>query len=141
MLRRAVFMMACVSVALAGVVARAQSEIDSVPAFEAARIWLATLDAGRYGAAWENAAPLLRDATPKIPWETTLERARGALGVVIVRKIRQAACSRGTQVDPETEICVIQYDTRFEDRPLGSEQATVLRAPDGTWRVAAYQLR
>lgn len=127
--------------ATTGATAHAQADIDATPALEAARIWLATLDAGRYGAAWEDAAPLLRDATPKVPWETTLERARGALGVVIVRKIRQAACSRGTQVDPETEICVIQYDTRFEDRPLGSEQATVLRSPDGTWRVAAYQLR
>lgn len=133
--------LAGILLATAAAPAHAQADIDATPALEAARIWLAALDASRFGAAWEDAAPLLRDATPKVPWEATLERARGALGVAIARKIRQAACSRGTQADPEAEICVIQYDTRFENRPLATEQATVLRAPDGTWRVAAYQLR
>lgn len=141
MLRRAGLMMACASVVLAVAVARAQSEIDSVPAFEAARIWLATIDAGRYGEGWEDAAPTLRESMTKVQWETGLEAARAPLGVVIVRKIREANCARGTRADPAAEICVIRYDTRFENRPLTTEIATPIRGRDGTWRVASYVLR
>ena len=83
------------------------------------------LDAGRYGASWEEAAPLLKDSMPRAQWETGLVRARGPLGVLVARKIRLASCTRGTQADPEAEICVIQYDSRFENRLLADERITV----------------
>jgi hypothetical protein len=132
---------ACAALALAGADACAQSELDSAPALEAARIWLATLDAGRYGASWENAAPVLKGSMTRVQWETGLESARAPLGVVIVRKIRQASCTRGTPADPEAELCVVQYDTRFENRPLTTEVVTPIRGRDGAWRVSAYVLR
>ena len=141
MLRRAGLVVACASVALAGSVARGQSEIDTIPALEAARTWLATLDAGRYGEGWEDAERTLRESMTKVQWETGLDAARAPLGVAIVRKVREANCSRGTQSDPTAEICVIRYDTRFENRPLTTEIATSIRGPDGTWRIAAYVLR
>ena len=127
--------------ALAAAVAHAQSDLDSSPGLGAARAWLAQLDAGRYGATWEEAAPELKAALTKVQWESGIERARGPMGVAVARKIRQASCTRGTQADPEAEICLIQYDTQFENRPLGDERVTVLRGRDGAWRVAAYALR
>jgi hypothetical protein len=121
--------------------ARAQSDLDSTPGLAASRAWLAALDAGRYGISWEEADPLLKGSMPKVLWETGLDRARAPLGVALARKIRQASCTRGTQADPEAEICLIQYDTQFEHRMLGDERITVLRGRDGNWRVAAYALR
>ena len=125
---------------LASAVASAQSDLDTSPGLVASRSWLGDLDAGRYGATWEEASPMLKDAMPKVQWETGLECTRGAMGVVVARKIRLANCTRGTRADPEAEICVIHYDTQFERR-LGDEQVTVLRGSDGAWRVAAYSLR
>lgn len=122
-------------------IAHAQSDLDSTPGLNASRAWLADLDAGRYSATWEEADPLLKDAMPKVLWETGLDRARAPLGVVVARKLRQARCTRGTQADPEAEICLIQYNTQFENRALGDEGLTVLRGRDGTWRVASYSLR
>ena len=52
-----------------------------------------------------------------------------------------ASCTRGTQADPEAEICVVQYDSQFERRALADERVTVLKGKDGAWRVAAYALR
>ena len=121
--------------------ASAQVDIDTTPGLIAARAWLADLDAGRYGASWDEAAPLLKDSMPRTQWETGLVRARGPLGALVARKIRQARCTRGTQADPEAEICVVQYDGQFEHRPLADEHVTVLKGKDGTWRVAAYSLR
>ena len=121
--------------------ALAQSDLDTTPGLNAARSWLSDLDAGRYGATWEDGDPLLKGAMSKVLWETGLERGRAPLGVLIARKIRLASCTRGTQADPEAEICLIQYDAQFEHRPLADERLTVLKGRDGTWRVAAYSLR
>lgn len=136
---RLVIAFACLALACGG--ARAQAEIDSTPGLEAAGAWLAALDAGRFGASWEEAAPVLRESMTKVQWETGLEAVRAPLGVVIVRKIRQATCARGVPADPEADVCVIQYDTRFANRPLTTEVLTPVRGRDGTWRVAAYVLR
>ena len=121
--------------------AHAQADLDSSPGLAASRAWLAELDAGRYGASWEDAAPLLKDSMPRAQWETGLVRARAPMGVLVARKIRLASCTRGTQADPEAEICVVQYDSQFERRALADERVTVLKGKDGTWRVAAYSLR
>ena len=121
--------------------ARAQAELDTTSGLQAARAWLAQMDAGSYGASYEGASPALHGVVTKIEWEKDLERVRGPLGVVVNRKIRQAACTRGTPADPDAEVCLVQYNTQFEHRPLGDEQLTLLRGRDGAWRVAAYQLR
>ena len=78
---------------------------------------------------------------PRAQWETGLVRARAPMGILIARKIRLASCTRGTQADPEAEICVVQYDSQFERRALADERVTVLKGKDGAWRVAAYALR
>ena len=121
--------------------ALAQSDLDSSPGLAASRAWLADLDARQYGASWEDAAQLLKDSMPKLQWETGLDRARAPMGAMVARKIRQANCTRGTQADPEAEICIVVYDTQFENRALADERVTVLKGKDGTWRVAAYSLR
>jgi len=129
------------ALALAAMASHAQSDLDSTPGLAAARDWLYELDAGRFGASWEDAAPLLKDSMPRAQWEAGLVRARAPMGVLVARKLRLASCTRGTQADPEAEICVIQYDSQFEHRPLADERVTVLKGKDGTWRVAAYSLR
>jgi hypothetical protein len=132
---------AAMTFALAAGGARAQAELDTTPGLQAARGWLAQMDAGSYGVSYEGAAPALRAVVTKIQWEKDLVRVREPLGGVVNRKIRQAACTRGTPADPEADVCLIQYNTQFENRPLGDEQLTLLRGRDGAWRVAAYQLR
>jgi hypothetical protein len=121
--------------------AHAQSDLDSTPGLNASRAWLGGLDAGRYGECWEDADPSLKGTVTRAQWETGLVRVRGPMGIAVVRKIRQASCTRGTQADPEAEVCAIQYSTQFENRPLGDERVTVLKGRDGVWRVAAYSLQ
>ena len=138
---RFIVWVAALGLALGALLAHSQADVDTTPGLIAARAWLADLDAGRYGASYDEAAPVRRDSMTKVQWETGLERARGPLGVAIARKIRTATCSKGTHADPEAEICVVQYDTRFENRALGDEHVTLLRGGDGTWRVASYALK
>ena len=126
---------------LAGGPAAAQEEIDVKPAMGVAQAWLASVDAGNYGASWEAAAPLFREAMAKVKWETTIESVRAPLGTPINRKLRQAYYTRVLPNAPEGEYVVIQYDTRFENRPLSTEIVTPMKAIDGTWKVSGYIIR
>jgi hypothetical protein len=132
-----VVMVACVAMQ-----ARGQDEgLDLRPAGQAARAWLATVDAGRYGDSWENAAELFKQTIPKLRWETTVQAVREPLGVVVGRKVRAMNYARVLPGAPEGEYVVIQFDTRFENRPLSVETVTPMREKDGSWKVSGYFIR
>ena len=115
--------------------------LDTTPAMNVAETWLTSVDAGRYAESWDDAAAYFRGAVPKAQWETTLAQVRGPLGVAISRKVRSAAYTRSLPGAPEGEYVVIQYDTRFENRPLSVETVTPMREKDGRWKVAGYHIR
>ena len=121
--------------------AASAEEIDVRPATAAAMAWLETMDARRYGVAWEAAAPLLKGAIERTPWETTMQDVRGPLGPAGGRKLRSATYARTLPNAPAGEYVVIEYDTRFQNRPLTVETVTPMKQPDGTWKVAGYFIR
>jgi hypothetical protein len=131
-------------VAIAGVhspALAADEAIDAKPAMAAAEAWLAMLDAGRYDETWEGAAPLFKGAITKEKWQAAIDAARAPLGVVIVRKLRSAIFARTLPNAPPGEYFEIQYDTRFDNRPLTIEIVTPMRDADGAWRVSGYIIR
>jgi len=132
-----VAVLACVSMQ-----AGAQDEgLDLRPADQAARAWLAMVDSGRYGDSWEAAATLFKETIPKLRWETTAQSVREPLGVVVGRKVRSMNYTRILPGAPEGEYVVIQFDTRFENRPLSVETVTPMREKDGSWKVSGYFIR
>jgi hypothetical protein len=136
------YWLVAVALACAALQARAQDEgLDLRPADQAARAWLATVDSGRYGESWEDAAALFKQAVPKLRWETTVQSVREPLGVVTSRKVRSMTYARVLPNVPEGEYVVIQFDTRFENRPLSVETVTPMREKDGSWKVSGYFIR
>jgi hypothetical protein len=119
----------------------ADEDIDAKPAMAAAEAWLAMLDTGRYGETWEAAAPLFKGAITREKWEAGVDAVRAPLGVVIVRKLRSATFARTLPNAPPGEYFVIQYDTRFDNRPLSTEIITPMRDADGAWRISGYVIR
>jgi hypothetical protein len=123
-----------------GAHAAEEEEIDVAPAIAAAEQWLALIDQGRYGASWEEASPMFQEAMSRHRWETTLPGARDPLGMPISRKMRQAHYTKALPNAPPGEYVVIQFDTRFEQRPLGTEIVTPMKVGD-RWRVSGYIIR
>jgi hypothetical protein len=119
----------------------ADEEVDVKPAMAAADAWLAGMDAGRYGAGWEDAAPFLQQSMSKMMWEGAIDVARSPLGVAVSRKVRQVNYTRSLANAPPGEYVVIQYDTRFENRPQSTEIVTPVKGPDGRWKVSGYTIR
>ena len=115
--------------------------LDTSPAMRVAENWLAHIDSGRFAESWDDTAAYFREAMPKAQWETTLAQVRGPLGVAVTRKLRSAAYTRTLPGAPDGEYVVIQYDTRFENRPPSVETVTPMREKNGTWKVAGYHIR
>lgn len=116
----------------AGAVAAAQA---------AAEAWLAALDAADYGATWDAAAALFRNAVPRSGWEQAARATRGPLGTVQQRQAAGAQFTRTLPGAPDGEYVVIQYRTRFEHKAAAVETVTPMRDPDGQWRVSGYFIR
>jgi hypothetical protein len=120
--------------------AQAPTEIDLTPAIAAAQRWLTLVDEGRYGASWEEAAPIFQEAMSRHRWETTLPGARDPLGQPVTRKMRQADFTTTVPNAPPGEYVVIQFDTRFEKRPATTEIVTPMKVGD-RWLVSGYIIR
>ena len=120
---------------------RGDEEIDIVPAQKAAQEWLATVDAGKYGQSWDDASEFFRTFVTRETWETSVGAARGLVGTVIARKLRSATYMHDLPSAPPGEYVVIQYDTRFDNKPIGVETVTPMREKDGTWKISGYLIR
>jgi len=132
---------AAAALALALPAMAADEEIDTSAAMAATHEWLAHMDAARYGAAWESCAESFRKGIERMNWEINAETARAPLGVHIARRLRSASFTRTLPGAPEGEYVLVQFDARFEKRPLALELVTIEREKDGSWRVAGYAIR
>lgn len=116
-------------------------EMDLKPAMSAAAAWLAIVDSGLYGKSWDECALPFREMVPRLQWEKSLQESRGALGALASRKLASATYTLAPPGAPKGEYVVIQYHSRYGNRPLTTEIVTPLREADGVWRVSGYFIR
>ncbi|MEI2645263.1 MAG: DUF4019 domain-containing protein [Candidatus Competibacter sp.] len=123
-----------------GVVARAADSETTVKAQEAAKAWLALVDAEQYGESWDQAAALFRGGVSKTDWEKAVKPIRSQLGALKSRALKSANLTRSLPGAPDGEYVVIQFNTRFEKKAAALETVTPMRDKDGSWRVAGYYI-
>jgi hypothetical protein len=119
----------------------ADDDVDTIPALDAAQAWLAEVDGGAYAKSWDDAAALFQGAMPKEKWEKSLVAVRSPLGAVVARKLRSVSYRKEVPGGPAGDYVVLDYETRFENRPVAVETVTPMREKDGRWRVAGYYVR
>ena len=107
----------------------------------AAEAWLKKVDAGEYGASWEETARLFRGAVTKEQWEQAMGASRAPLGKVVSRKLKSRKFSKTLPGAPDGQYVVIEYDSHFDKKAVAVETITPMRDPDGEWRVAGYFIR
>ncbi len=110
-------------------------------AVEAARAWLALMDAGRYAEGWESAAAYLKQALPKEQFEQSMQAARGSLGNVTLRTLTSTEATNTLPGAPDGEYVVIRYSTTFQHKLTAVETLTPMHEPDGSWRIAGYYIK
>jgi len=115
-------------------------ELDTSPAVLAAQSWLASLDAGRYDEAWEDAADGLHVGATREQWEQGVRRARDPAGALVSRHVVHARFTKSSYNDPGS-FAEIQFDARFQKRPAARETVSVILGFDGSWKVSSYRFR
>lgn len=108
---------------------------------EAANRWLALMDAGKSGEAWDAAAPILQGAVTRTTWLDVGKNVRAPLGELKSRKPTSSVFTRTLPGAPEGEYVVIQYATDFASRAGVIETVVPQRQPDGSWKVTTYRFR
>jgi hypothetical protein len=110
-------------------------------AVKAAEAWLALVDAGDYGASWDDAAQMFKRAVSKEQWETMVQAVRPPLGQVESRTVKSAVFAATLPGAPDGEYVVIQLETSFANKKAAIETVTPMKDPDGEWRVSGYYVR
>ena len=107
----------------------------------AATSWLAVIDAGDYPLSWRTAANLLQSSVTQPQWEIALQTSRLPLGSVKSRTLKAASYSRTLPFAPDGDYVLMEYETRFEFKPLATETLTTMKDRDNTWKVAGYFIK
>jgi opacity protein-like surface antigen len=133
------------AVAIAAVLAVAPravgDEASEKAAVAAAESWLRTVDAGQYGASWDDAARTFKKAVSKADWEQALERVRAPLGDVVRRKLTSRTYTESLPGAPDGKYLVLQYATSFRKKETAIETVTPMLDEDGEWRISGYFIK
>ena len=119
-------------------VAAERSEEDAI---EAAEMWLALVDDGKYSESWETASVLFRSAVTKEQWKRALNAFRKPLGRCTGRKLTWKKCATSLPGAPDGEYVVIRFEGSFENKKAAVETVTPMVEEDGIWRVSGYYIR
>lgn len=108
---------------------------------KSAESWLAIVDKGDYPDSYDEAAGIFKLAISKEEWAQKVRAARGPLGKIVSRKLKQAQYTTSLPGAPDGNYVVILYDTSFENKKAAVETIVPMLDKDGQWRVSGYFIR
>jgi hypothetical protein len=105
---------------------------------QAAKSWLALVDAAKFGQSWKEAASFFQLKISQADWVKALQKSRTPLGVAGSRTLLGAQFQTDLPNAPEGEYVILQYKTEFAGTGPFVETITPMLDKDGKWRVAGY---
>jgi hypothetical protein len=111
--------------------------LKELAARAAAEKWLAVLDAGDYGKAWDQTANAFRANVKREQWVESLPKTRGALGAVKSRNAEVSSFKPSLPGMPEGEYVTVRFSTNFEKKNDAQELVTLVYE-GGAWRPLGY---
>src|SRR5512137_1832703 len=103
----------------------------------AAEKWLAIVDSGDYGKAWDQSARRFREAVTRQQWLESLPKTRGTLGAAKARRVEVASYKSSLAGMPDGDYVTVRFATTFEKKDEAQEAVTLV-FEDGTWRPLGY---
>lgn len=113
-------------------------EMHKVMGRQVAVQWLAFGDEGDWGATWDNASELFKKSLDKEQWTEKARTVRDPLGKLIERKLLLVKFETALPGVPDGEYVIAQFTTRWEHKAQSIETVSVVKEPDGMWRVTGY---
>ncbi len=108
---------------------------------DTATLWLKLTDAKKYSVSWQTAAKVFKSAVTADQWAKAAASARDPLGDLVSRDLFHDQLTTTLPGMPDGLYLVLRYATRFANKAHAVESITVMKDPDGTWRVAGYFIK
>lgn len=146
MFRFNLYALATISLAVAALIAAIApspakaSAADEAAALAAAKSWLALVDKGQIGLAWDQSAPLLKAGAPKQQFVSQVKGVRDLYGKVVSRVLKSKTYAKSLPGAPDGEYVVIQFDTSFQQKKDSVETITPMK-DKGQWKVSGYYIK
>lgn len=113
---------------------------ENAVAEEAAREWLALIDAGKYSQSWAEAGPMFKSVVAADAWTAQAEPVRKPLGKVLDRELGSVQSATTLPGMPEGNYRMIVFNTDFASTGKASE-TVVMSKEQGQWGVIGYFIR
>jgi uncharacterized protein DUF4019 len=114
---------------------------DDNDVIEAGKKWLALLDAGKPGAAWDLASKQLQNGVKRDAFIADVRRVRKPLGKLATRKEVKFARAHDLPGAVSGDYAIIEFDARFENGKHLQEQTIWAIEEGDVWRVSGYFYR
>ena len=101
----------------------------------AARAWLATMDRGEYGDAWQTAHASFQQAVTSKVWTEKGVAIRTPLGGVVSREL-----SADSKPSVSGKVATVKFKTRFDGMSETNETVTLAKDDTGAWRATSYRI-
>jgi len=103
--------------------------------------WLALLDAGKYGPAWDGASPHLKSVVTRAKWIQGIGEARKPFGKLKARNAVKFARSHQMEGAPDGDYSIIEFESTFANGKRATEHIVWMLGDGDVWRVSGYYIR
>lgn len=107
---------------------------------QAALTWLAMADKDDVAGTYRNASAFFKKQVSQQVWTQNLQAAHQQVGAAKNRQLATARYMTQMPNAPKGEYVLMLMQTAFEKHPSALETITMMRDPDGTWRLAGYYI-
>jgi len=116
---------------------------DDSEVLAASEKWLAMIDTGKLGTAWDVSAKLLQQVVTRDDWIKGSGEARKPYGKLATRMRERFARTHKIPGAPDGDYAIIEFVATFANGTRATEQITWTLEPDGdgVWRVSGYYIR
>lgn len=140
-IRRSLNGLLCVALVTMLGVGNFRAQTVNEAAQSASESWVALVDQAQYDASWQTAASGFKNAVTQQKWSDAVQAARGPLGALRSRTLKNRAATKTLPGAPDGDYVVMQFTTAFDKKAAALETITVVHEPDGQWRVVGYFVR
>jgi len=106
--------------------------------------WLDLMDNGKFAESWNAASSGFKGAITSDKWVEAASHSRTPCGKLVSRNFESAAYQKDPVSGAKTivgEFVIEQFDSSFENLKHARETISLMKDPDGQWRVAGYFIK
>jgi hypothetical protein len=114
---------------------------DDKDTIAAAKKWLALLDEGKVGVAWDVSSKHLKSVVTRKDWIKGIADARKPFGKLKSRSPEKFARSHAMPGAPDGDYSIIEFVSEFANGKRAQEQLIWMLESGDVWRVSGYYIR